>query len=167
MGHNTIGYGKPPFYLRRSLNAILVTRYFTQRTTPSVSFANSGTASANAPNPFLLPPQQTHPAWPIGQKVSMHVHLSTSAIGDVFSGKWTSGWRDDQDADLPSFVWDNMTLGDWSDERVARYDVILPEVSEMTISDASYGCWIPYLLERTAKWIIMGRYFSCEKWFKP
>ena len=69
--------------------------------------------------------------------MSMHVHLSTSAIGDVFSGKWTSGWRDDQDANLPSFVWDNMTLGDWNDERVTHYDVILPEVSGMPISDAT------------------------------
>jgi hypothetical protein len=59
----------------------------------------------------------------------MHVHLSTSHSGDVFSAQWTSGWRKDQDEGLPSFVWENITYGDWNDARIIDLDVKLPEVS--------------------------------------
>ncbi|KAM5531922.1 hypothetical protein V8D89_014392 [Ganoderma adspersum] len=65
--------------------------------------------------------------WPVGLPLAMHVHLSTSPTGDVFSGKWTSGHRKDRDADLPSFVWNNITLGDWNEKRVAEFNVNLPE----------------------------------------
>ena len=58
----------------------------------------------------------------------MHVHLSTSPTGDVFSSKWTSGYRKDQDADLPSLVWTNITFGDWNEKRVADFTVNLPTV---------------------------------------
>ncbi|PIL36949.1 hypothetical protein GSI_00641 [Ganoderma sinense ZZ0214-1] len=65
--------------------------------------------------------------WPVGLPLAMHVHLSTSPTGDVFSGKWTSAHRKDNDADLPSFVWSNITLGDWNEKRVAEFNVNLPE----------------------------------------
>ncbi|OSC98983.1 cleft lip and palate transmembrane 1 [Trametes coccinea BRFM310] len=71
-------------------------------------------------------PTQAVPAWPLGIPLAMHVHLSTSPTGDVFSGKWTSGYRNDQDADLPSLVWNNITFGDWNEKRVADFTVNLP-----------------------------------------
>ena len=66
--------------------------------------------------------------WPLGLPLAMHVHLSTSPTGDVFSGKWHAGYRKNQDAELPSFVWQNITLGDWNERRVADFEVKLPEV---------------------------------------
>ena len=63
----------------------------------------------------------------------MHVYLSTSLTGDVFSGKRTPS-RQNHDEDLPKFVWENITFGDWNDARVVHYDVQLPEVS-------SCVCW--------------------------
>ncbi|RPD66736.1 cleft lip and palate transmembrane 1 [Lentinus tigrinus ALCF2SS1-7] len=66
-------------------------------------------------------------AWPLGIPLAMHVHLSTSPTGDVFSSKWTSGYRKDNDADLPSLVWRNITFGDWNEKRVADFTVKLPE----------------------------------------
>lgn len=59
----------------------------------------------------------------------MHVFLSTSPSGDVFSGEWTSGWRENQDKDLPKFVWKNLTFGSYKDSRVVDLDVKFPEVS--------------------------------------
>ncbi|KAG2073682.1 cleft lip and palate transmembrane 1 [Suillus decipiens] len=56
----------------------------------------------------------------------MHVYFSTSPNGDVFSRQWTSAWREDQDAGLPSFVWENIIFGDWKETRVATYDINLP-----------------------------------------
>ena len=88
--------------------------------------------------------------WPLGLPLAMHVHLSTSPTGDVFSSKWHAGYRKNQDADLPSFVWQNITLGDWNEKRVADFEVKLPEVRfylaffELLLlgrrSDASRGC---------------------------
>jgi hypothetical protein len=85
--------------------------------------------TAEEVNPWNLPPKQAYPAWSLKQPLSMHVHLSTSPIGDVFSPQWTSGWRKDQDEELPSFVWENITFGDWNDARVVSLDVKLPDVS--------------------------------------
>ena len=99
------------------------------QTTPVVS-APGGEAppSVGHVNPHLLPPQQAYLAWALGQPLSMHVHLSTSPNGDVFSRQWTSGWREDQDKNLPSFVWSNITFGDWNDHRTEDLDITLPEV---------------------------------------
>ncbi|TFK81513.1 cleft lip and palate transmembrane 1 [Polyporus arcularius HHB13444] len=66
-------------------------------------------------------------AWPLGIPLAMHVHLSTSPTGDIFSSKWTTGYRKNKDAQLPSLVWQNITFGDWNERRVADFTVNLPE----------------------------------------
>ncbi|TBU49004.1 cleft lip and palate transmembrane 1 [Dichomitus squalens] len=94
-----------------------------------------GANVANAPQANVPGPEgavsgiPTHavPGWPLGLPLAVHVHLSTSPTGDVFSNKWTSGHRKDRDADLPSLVWNNVTLGDWNEKRVAEFNVSLPE----------------------------------------
>ena len=53
----------------------------------------------------------------------MHVYLTTSPTANVFKGN---------NEGLPHFVWDNITFGDWSDNRVVEFDVNLPYVSEWT-----------------------------------
>lgn len=101
-----------------------------QPTPPAVvSPGGDTTPSAGQVNPFLLPPQQVHPAWELEQPLSIYVYFSTSPTGDVFSRQWTSGWREDQDKDLPSFVWSNITFGDWNDHRTEQFDLALPEVN--------------------------------------
>lgn len=72
---------------------------------------------------------QAFPAWPLGIPLAMHVYITTSPRGDVFSAK--------QRDSLPHFVWDNITFGDWSDSRTVDYDVKLPEV-----------CWCMHLFGR-------------------
>ena len=64
---------------------------------------------------------QAAPLWPLGLPLAMHVHLSTSPTGDVFSGRSKA-------AGLPSLVWQNITFGDWNERRVAEFEVKLPEV---------------------------------------
>jgi hypothetical protein len=95
-------------------------------TTPSVATPGNDAAQPGEVNPFLLPPVQAYPAWKLGQPLSMHVYFSTSPNGDVFSRQWTSAWREDQDAGLPNFVWDNIIFGDWKETRVVTYDINLP-----------------------------------------
>ncbi|KAG2138070.1 cleft lip and palate associated transmembrane protein [Suillus bovinus] len=95
-------------------------------TAPSVATPGNDAAQQGEVNPFLLPPVQAYAAWKLGQPLSMHVYFSTSPNGDVFSRQWTSAWREDQDAGLPNFVWENITFGDWKETRVATYDINLP-----------------------------------------
>ncbi|KAF5393072.1 hypothetical protein D9757_001205 [Collybiopsis confluens] len=91
--------------------------------------SSAGPSSASAPaspgvtNPWHSPPAQAVPAWSLGTTLDMHVYLSTSPNGDVFSRQWTSSYRKDRDEGLPSFVWRNITYGDYSDSRVVEYDI--------------------------------------------
>lgn len=57
----------------------------------------------------------------------MHVYLSTSPRGDVFS-KGTASARRDEAVGLPNFVWKNITFGNFNDNRVVNYDIKFPEV---------------------------------------
>ncbi|KAH9900025.1 cleft lip and palate transmembrane 1 [Cubamyces lactineus] len=93
----------------------------------SVPQANVANVPGQTPGPAANAiPTQAAPMWPLGIPLAMHVHLSTSPTGDVFSSKWTSGYRQDQDAGLPSLVWNNITFGDWNEKRVADFTVNLP-----------------------------------------
>lgn len=104
----------------------------TKPQTPVASPGVEGPPSTAEVNPFLLPPRQAHLAWELGQPLSMYVYFSTSPNGDVFSRQWTSGWREDQDKNLPSFVWSNITFGDWNDHRTEHFDIVLPEVYSLS-----------------------------------
>lgn len=119
--------GKRPSHIHdwSSSDSSVATKFLASKTPPA--------APANVPgvptvDPFSLPPASVSLGWPLGQQLAMHVHLSTSPNGDVFSRKWTSGWRHDQDAGLPSFVWENITFGDYKDSRVVEYNVNFPDV---------------------------------------
>jgi hypothetical protein len=116
-------------------------RYFVPQPTPSAPpvVADRGAPAADAVDPFLLPPKQAHLAWPLGQRVSMHVYLSTSSNGDVFSREADSPrQRVDRDEGLPKFVWENITFGEWDDARVTHYDVRIPEVSPSSLMFNAY-----------------------------
>lgn len=78
-------------------------------------------------NPWLLPPTEVFASWPLDLTLDMHVYLSTSPHGDVFS-KGTLSSRRDLEADLPHFVWENITYGNYSESRVESYDIKFPDV---------------------------------------
>jgi len=92
-----------------------------------VNDASGQPVTQAAVDPWSLPPTQAEPYWPLGLSLDMHVYLSTSPNGDVFS-KWTSAYRKDRDEDLPHFVWENITYGDYSDHRVVDFEVKFPDV---------------------------------------
>lgn len=114
--------------------AFAVTRYFAPKATPvAVQTTDgppgtSGSPSPSIVDPWASPPAQAMPAWPLGISLDMHVYLSTSPNGDVFSRQWTSAYRKDRDQGLPNFVWENITYGDYKDSRVVEYDIVFPEV---------------------------------------
>lgn len=76
----------------------------------------------------LLPPVNVELGWRLGQRVDMHVYLTTSPNGDIFNKDWMSG-RDNDDKNLPNFIWENLTFGNWKDTRTMETDVKFPEVS--------------------------------------
>ncbi|KAH7931150.1 cleft lip and palate associated transmembrane protein [Leucogyrophana mollusca] len=102
-------------------------KFLSPAKSPVVSPNDAVAPSQGQISPFQLPPVQAYPAWALNQPVSMHVYLSTSPTGDVFSRQWTSAWRKDQDEGLPNFVWENIMFGDWSESRTITYDVNIPE----------------------------------------
>lgn len=103
--------------------------------------------------------------WPVGLPLAMHVHLSTSPTGDVFSGKWTSGHRKDRDAGLPSFVWNNITLGDWNEKRIVEFNVNLPEVRATETPGCSCREELALCtVDRAKQWITLGRRLPCARW---
>ena len=80
--------------------------------------------------PFSLPPVQAYPAWPLGIPISLYFHLSTSGQAFDFNSA---------DADLPHFVWENITFGDWNEVRTEDYNVHLPEVRKLQSNCRFYG----------------------------
>lgn len=56
-----------------------------------------------------------HPLWPIGTPMSMVLYLSTSETSD------------DVDLAQPLLTWDDLTFGNWKDERDADLVLDVPE----------------------------------------
>ena len=73
---------------------------------------------------------QAYPAWPLGIPISLYFHLSTSGQAFDFNSA---------DADLPHFVWENVTFGDWNEVRTEDYNVHLPEVRKLQSNCRFYG----------------------------
>ena len=63
----------------------------------------------------------------MGLTLDMHIHLTTSPNGYVFTHKRTNGATKGGE-DLPSFTWENITFGDWKEKRIVDLDVSLPSV---------------------------------------
>ncbi|KAL6305894.1 cleft lip and palate transmembrane 1 [Sparassis latifolia] len=102
----------------------LATRFFSPATPPAaLPVPSTGDVAQAQPGsvPQSNVPAEVHPIWPLGIPLAMHVHLSTSPTGNVFSPRWK-----DQDGGLPSFVWANITYGDWKESRTAEYEIDLP-----------------------------------------
>lgn len=104
----------------------------------------SAVPQAQVGDPSTAPVIPTHavPVWPLGIPLAMHVHLTTSPTGDVFSNKWTSAYRQDANAGLPSLVWENITFGDWNEKRVAEFTVNLPKVRNVLCFSSDVHGWM-------------------------
>lgn len=51
----------------------------------------------------------------------MHVRLTADpSMSDILPRR--------ADGDLPNFMWENITFGDWKESRVVEYDIRIPEV---------------------------------------
>lgn len=96
----------------------------------SVNRNQEATKNADTPviDPRLAPPVDAAPYWPLGVTFDMHVYLSTMPKLDVYT-KWTSAYRKDKDEGLPHFVWENISYGNYNDNRVANFKVNFPQVS--------------------------------------
>jgi hypothetical protein len=155
---NLVRYSCPKCRIDLTMRA-LVTNYFAgskpQTSVPSLEKPGD----VPAVDPRMLPPVNLQLAWDLDQRLDMHVHLSTSPNGDVFSNQWTSGWRGDHDKGLPNFVWENLTFGNWKDSRTFETDIKFPEVSicSMCVALLTFEIW---LIERFTKWFAVGGYFS-------
>lgn len=103
----------------------LVTKFFTSQTSPSTAVPTTQPGEPTtkvAVNPWHLPPVQAFSAWHLGQALDMHVYLSTSQSNDIFIQS-----NSKTEKDLPHFVWQNITFGDFTEARVAELDVKFPE----------------------------------------
>ena len=112
----------------------IVGRFLVPSTPPATSSAASKQSPSsgiitNTPetNSWLKPPTEALPSWQLNLALDMHVYLSTSPRGDVFSKGAVSSRRDEA-AGLPHFVWKDITFGGWGDTRVVNYDIKFPEV---------------------------------------
>ncbi|KAF8592449.1 cleft lip and palate transmembrane 1 [Ramaria rubella] len=109
-----------------------VGKLFTPKTSTPLSAPSSGHSSdassqiaTGETNAFMLPPVTVLPSWPLGTEFDLHFRVSTSPFPrDVFSD-----WG--MEEALPSFVWDNITLGDWNDDsRSLQYTVHIPTAAQ-------------------------------------
>ncbi|KAF8528936.1 cleft lip and palate associated transmembrane protein [Hysterangium stoloniferum] len=88
---------------------------------PSKHTSDGASRSPGEANAFKLPPVTAVAAWPLGSELEMHFYMSRSPFpNDVFSEQAKM-------ERLPHFVWDNITLGDWSDNsRSIQHVVDIP-----------------------------------------
>jgi hypothetical protein len=111
------------------ISHVLATNYFAGSKPQAAVPAPAKPGDAPAVDPRMSPPANAHLGWALNQRVDMHVYLTTSPTGDVFSNQWTSGRRENHDKGLPNFVWENLTLGNWKDSRTVEMEIKFPEVS--------------------------------------
>ncbi|KAG5648786.1 hypothetical protein DXG03_000135 [Asterophora parasitica] len=117
-----LGIAQQMFFMWAITN--LATKYFSKpSTTPKPVASKPGEPNAQAVNPWLLPPAQAVPAWPLGQELDIHVHLTTAPHGQVFNAP---NWQKKQDKDLPKFIWSNLTFGDYNAAFKAEFDIKFP-----------------------------------------
>jgi hypothetical protein len=130
--YRSVGYAPRIVFIDHDTEILIysvaqATRFFTKPEVPPV-LPDGSPPHASPIDPSLLPPLQAHLAWSLGQPLSMHVRLSALSNDDTNAGRRSSVWRDGENESLPHFVWENITFGNWSDTRVVRFDVELPEV---------------------------------------
>ena len=102
---------------------LLVSRFFQQSAPPAAVPSANQQGDTPHVNPWLLPPAEASLGWPLGQKLDMHVYLSTSPNGGVFDRG-----RKNVDEGLPHFAWENIIFGDFDDARAIDLEIRFPDV---------------------------------------
>jgi hypothetical protein len=130
VGYHTNWFGVPFLRMPHLPHKLYLpaTNYFTG-SKPQDAPAPLNSGDAPAVDSRTLPPANVKLGWELNTRLDMHVYLTTSPNEDVFSNQWTSGWMQNHDRDLPHFVWENLTFGNWKDSRTVQMDVKFPEVS--------------------------------------
>ena len=100
--------------------------------TPGEFFKPGESVKPAAIDPHQLPPAEVVPCCPLGLNLDMHVYLSTSPIGDVYSDLNAASIGEKED--LPHFVWNNITYGDYNEQRVVDFDIKFPQVRSRVFS---------------------------------
>ncbi|KAG6845442.1 hypothetical protein H0H87_009350 [Tephrocybe sp. NHM501043] len=101
-----------------------IAQFFSPSTKPATPVKSNGDPNVPTVDPWMLPPAQAELAWALGQPLDMHVHLTTASLQQVFN---KPNWLKEQDKDLPTFVWSNITFGDWNAVHTAEFDVKFPK----------------------------------------
>ncbi|KAG6891698.1 hypothetical protein C0992_010101 [Termitomyces sp. T32_za158] len=101
----------------------LATRFFASPTEKTTT-PQSTDPKTSPVDPWTLPPKEVTLAWALGQPLDMHVRLTTAPPAQVFN---MPNWLKEQDKGLPTFVWSNITFGDWNAEYNAEFDVKFPK----------------------------------------
>ncbi|KAG6850622.1 hypothetical protein H0H93_010814 [Arthromyces matolae] len=108
------------------LLAVQATRFFAPSADKPVVPKADDPSPPPSVDPWSLPPQEAYldPAWPLGQQFDMHVRLTTAPLAQVYN---TPNLLRKQDKGLPTFVWSNITFGDWNAAYTAEFEVQFPE----------------------------------------
>ncbi|KAG6861851.1 hypothetical protein C0995_011148 [Termitomyces sp. Mi166 len=101
----------------------LATRFFSSPTEKATT-PQSNDLNTPPVDPWTLPPKEASLAWGLGQPLDMHVRLTTAPPAQVFN---MPNRLKEQDKGLPSFVWSNITFGDWNAAYTAEFDVKFPK----------------------------------------
>ncbi|KAG6841829.1 hypothetical protein C0991_006236 [Blastosporella zonata] len=133
-----LGIAQQMFFMWAIMQLALsqATKFFSPSTKPTVP-AKSNDPNAPTVDPWTLPPTQVELAWALGQPVDMHVRLTTAPLAQIFN---TPNWLKEQDKGLPTFVWSNITFGDWNAAYTADFDIKFPQVSTGFGVQAMWKC---------------------------
>ncbi|KAF7332430.1 hypothetical protein MKEN_00124900 [Mycena kentingensis (nom. inval.)] len=94
--------------------------------TPAVPTTPGPDGSPVPVDPRTLPPVQANiaPGWDIGSRFDMHVFFSATPLKEgEFSAKWMPAYNPEG---LPTFVWNNITFGDYEDSRELDLEIKFP-----------------------------------------
>lgn len=148
----------------RSLTRPTATKFFSPKqpdaATPSTVAQDSSRTEQQGSQAVAA--QKAVLGWPLGIPLTMHVYFSTTPDGsDVFANQWSSDSGSSK-TNLPNFVWENITYGDFKESRTVDLVLDLPDVSERR--------WCPrqasliFLTERTTQRISLGGYIPGKGW---
>ncbi|KAG8907053.1 hypothetical protein FRB99_005430 [Tulasnella sp. 403] len=97
--------------------------------TPIPSSGQGVSPSADGVDPFTLPPTQYAPLWQIGTPIDIYVQVTT-VPDPVYA-------LNARERNLPRFVWKDVKLGDWNDQRVEEFVIDVPRASEPLLPNYS------------------------------
>jgi hypothetical protein len=88
----------------------------------------------------------------------MYIYLTST--GSVF----TTGRAKKTEEGLPSVVWENINYGDWNEVRSAQFNVTIPLVGGIVLSEDCVITDKDLIFEvDTTEWVSLGRNLPCKE----